>query len=69
MPEIAEFLNVDSLEYLSLDNLVTAIDAPGAGFCTACLTGQYPVPVPVRLASAGTGRGRARIRHRLRWAP
>src|SRR3984957_20235386 len=57
VPEIAEYLNVDSLEYLSLDNLVPAIDAPGAGFFTACLTGDYPVPVPVRLASAGTGRG------------
>jgi amidophosphoribosyltransferase len=57
VPEIAEFLNVDSLEYLSLDNLVSAIDAPGAGFCTACLTGEYPVPVPVRLAAVGTGRG------------
>ena len=45
--EIAEFLNVDSLEYLSLEHLVTAIGAPGAGFCTACLTGDYPVPVSV----------------------
>ena len=45
--EIEAFLNVDSLAYLSLENLVAAIDAPGAGFCTACLTGVYPVPVPV----------------------
>ena len=45
--EIAEYLGVDSLAYLSLENLVTAIDAPGAGFCTACLTGEYPVPVPL----------------------
>jgi amidophosphoribosyltransferase len=43
--EIAQYLNVDSLEYLSLENLVQAIDAPGAGFCDACLTGSYPVPV------------------------
>ena len=56
VPEIAEFLNVDSLEYLSLDNLVAAIDAPGAGFCSACLTGVYPVPVPVRLAAARSSR-------------
>jgi len=35
------------LEYLSLEHLVTAIGAPGAGFCTACLTGDYPVPVSV----------------------
>ena len=44
--ELERFLGVDSLEYLTLENLVAAIDAPGAGFCTACLTGEYPVPVP-----------------------
>jgi amidophosphoribosyltransferase len=48
--EIIEFLDVDSLEYLTLDHLVTAIDAPGAGFCNACLTGIYPVPVPVEFS-------------------
>ncbi|MGO9028960.1 MAG: amidophosphoribosyltransferase [Acidimicrobiales bacterium] len=53
--EIAEFLDVDSLEYLTLDNLKTAIDAPGAGFCDACLTGVYPVPVPVPVALRTTG--------------
>jgi amidophosphoribosyltransferase len=47
--EIQEFLGVDSLAYLALDRLVEAIDAPGAGFCTACLTGEYPVDVPVTL--------------------
>ena len=47
LDEIVEFLDVDSLEYLSLDHLVQAIDAPGAGFCDACLTGDYPVPVQV----------------------
>jgi amidophosphoribosyltransferase len=45
--EIAEYLDVDSIEYLTLDHLVEAIDVPGAGFCDACLTGNYPVPVPV----------------------
>jgi amidophosphoribosyltransferase len=55
--EIAAYLNVDSLAYLSLDNLVAAIDAPDAGFCTACLTGVYPVPVPVRLARTGGHHG------------
>jgi amidophosphoribosyltransferase len=59
--EIVEFLDVDSLEYLTLDHLVTAIDAPGAGFCDACLTGNYPVPVPVefsqRTALSGAASG------------
>jgi amidophosphoribosyltransferase len=55
--EVAAFLNVDSLAYLSLANLVAAIDRPGEGFCAACLTGDYPVPVPVELAAAGSARG------------
>jgi amidophosphoribosyltransferase len=50
LDEIVDFLDVDSLEYLSLDHLVQAIDAPGAGFCDACLTGNYPIPVPVQLS-------------------
>jgi len=33
---------------------VQAIDAPGAGFCDACLTGNYPVPVPVQFAERAT---------------
>ena len=47
--EIREFLGVDTLAYLSLENMLRAIEAPGAGFCTACLTGDYPVDVPVSL--------------------
>jgi amidophosphoribosyltransferase len=47
--EIREYLNVDSLAYVSLDRLKTATGAAGAGFCDACFTGSYPVPVPVTL--------------------
>ena len=47
--EIQDFLGVESLAYLDLDLLLAAIDAPGAGFCTACLSGEYPVEVPVSL--------------------
>ncbi len=46
---IREYLNADSLSYLSLDRLVTATGAPGAGFCDACFTGHYPVEVPLTL--------------------
>jgi amidophosphoribosyltransferase len=53
--EIAAYLGVDTLEYLTLEHLVEAIDAPGAGFCDACLTGHYPVPVPARRAPTGVG--------------
>lgn len=47
--EIREYLNVDTLTYLSLEGLTGATGAVGAGFCDACLTGVYPVDVPVEL--------------------
>jgi amidophosphoribosyltransferase len=47
--EIRQFLNVDTLHYLSLDRLVEATGAVGAGFCDACFTGRYPVEVPITL--------------------
>jgi amidophosphoribosyltransferase len=50
--EIRVYLGVDTLSYLSLDGLLTAVGAPGAGFCNACLTGEYPVAIP---ADAGKG--------------
>jgi amidophosphoribosyltransferase len=48
--EIREYLNVDSLAYLSLDRLIEATGAVGAGFCDACLTGDYPVEIPLTLS-------------------
>ena len=46
MEEIRDYLGVNSIAYLELDRLVSATGAPGAGFCTACLDGQYPVEIP-----------------------
>ena len=47
--EIREYLGADSIAYLSEDRLVEATGAAGAGFCRACLSGDYPVEVPVAL--------------------
>jgi len=44
--EIRDYLGVDSLAYLELDRLTTATGASAESFCTACLSGIYPVPVP-----------------------
>jgi amidophosphoribosyltransferase len=44
--EIRDFLGVDSLAYLDLDRLTMATGASPDSFCTACLSGIYPVPVP-----------------------
>ena len=46
MQEIRDYLGVDSIAYLELDRLIDATEAPGAGYCTACLDGQYPVEIP-----------------------
>ncbi len=48
--EIRDYVGADSLAYLSLEALEGSIGVPGAGFCTACLTGDYPVAVPVSLS-------------------
>lgn len=47
--EIRDYLGVDTLAYLSLDRLLAATGAVGAGFCDACLTGDYPVDIPESL--------------------
>ncbi|MGE5333282.1 MAG: amidophosphoribosyltransferase [Nitrososphaerota archaeon] len=42
---IAREVGADSVYYLTLEGLVTAIDLPRSTFCTGCFTGNYPVPV------------------------
>jgi amidophosphoribosyltransferase len=43
--EVAEFIEVDSLEFLSLEGMLSVMKG-GRGFCHACFTGDYPVAVP-----------------------
>jgi amidophosphoribosyltransferase len=50
--EIRAYLNVDTLAYLSIDRLIAATGAVGAGFCDACLTGSYPVAIPMGLGKS-----------------
>ena len=54
--EIREYLGVDSIAYLGLDRLVEATGTPGSGFCTACLTGEYPVEIPATIGREVLGR-------------
>ncbi|MCU1497978.1 MAG: amidophosphoribosyltransferase [Acidimicrobiales bacterium] len=48
--EIRDYLNVDSLAFITLDRLIASTGTSGAGFCDACFTGDYPVAVPVSLS-------------------
>jgi amidophosphoribosyltransferase len=43
---IRDFLGADSLAYLSIGGVLTALDLPRERFCFACFDGRYPVPVP-----------------------
>jgi amidophosphoribosyltransferase len=42
--EIRDYLNADSLGYLSQDGMVAATGLPKNSFCMACYDGDYPVP-------------------------
>jgi amidophosphoribosyltransferase len=44
--EIRDHVGADSLGYLSLQGLLDATGVADAGFCTACLSGDYPTQVP-----------------------
>jgi amidophosphoribosyltransferase len=44
--EIAKYLGVDSLEYLSLEQMLNAMPKNnGQDYCTACFSGDYPVSI------------------------
>jgi amidophosphoribosyltransferase len=43
LDEIRNYLNADSLGYLSQDGLVKATGLPSSAFCMACYDGRYPV--------------------------
>ena len=46
LDEIREFLEADSVGYLSLEGLLSAVNTERRSYCTSCYTGVYPVPFP-----------------------
>jgi amidophosphoribosyltransferase len=46
LEEIREFLQADSIAYLSLEGLLGTVGAERKSYCSSCYTGNYPVPVP-----------------------
>lgn len=49
VPSICEYIEADSLGYLSVEQLIQAIGLPRETFCLACFNGDYPVPVQLEL--------------------
>ncbi|MBN2123137.1 MAG: amidophosphoribosyltransferase [Deltaproteobacteria bacterium] len=50
VPEIRDFIGLDSLGYLGIENLVKATHIPREDLCLACFDGKYPVPIDERFS-------------------
>jgi amidophosphoribosyltransferase len=48
--QIAKYLGLDSLEYLSIEGMLKSMTQAGNDFCTACFSGDYPVKLPKKLS-------------------
>ena len=46
LEEVRRYLAADSLAYLSLDGMLSAVGEQRASYCTSCYTGLYPVAFP-----------------------
>jgi amidophosphoribosyltransferase len=46
LPEIREFLEADSVAYVSLEGLMSAVGSDRGSYCSSCYTGVYPVAIP-----------------------
>jgi amidophosphoribosyltransferase len=46
LDEIRDFLEADSVAYLSLEGLLSTVQSEQGNYCRSCYTGQYPVEFP-----------------------
>ena len=47
--EIKDYIDCDSLGYLSVENLLEVVNTDSGGFCDACFTGNYPIPIQLEM--------------------
>ena len=46
LDQVRDFIEADTLAYLSLEGLLRAVKPAGGSYCTSCYTGRYPVAIP-----------------------
>jgi amidophosphoribosyltransferase len=63
LEEIREFIEVDSLAYLSLDGMLAASTVPDVDACTACWTGHYKLPIDQPVSKLGFERDQLQMFH------
>ncbi|MHC4394591.1 MAG: amidophosphoribosyltransferase [Planctomycetota bacterium] len=49
LEQIKEFLEVDSVGYMSLEGLLSCATLPAGHYCTACWNGRYRIPVDIAM--------------------
>ncbi|MFB0555593.1 MAG: amidophosphoribosyltransferase [Phycisphaerae bacterium] len=61
LEQIREFLEVDSVGYMSLEGLLSCAKLPADHYCTACWNGKYPIPVDIAVNKFALERYQMRI--------
>jgi amidophosphoribosyltransferase len=59
--QIRQFLEVDSLAYLSLEGMQACLKLPAEQYCTACWSGVYKIPIDQPLSKLGFERDQLRM--------
>jgi amidophosphoribosyltransferase len=59
--QIRQFLEVDSLAYLSIDGMLSCLNGQKRDYCTACWSGQYKVPVEEQVSKFSFERDQLRM--------
>lgn len=49
VPQITEYIDADSLHYISMEGMFTAMKTDDAVYCAACFSGDYPAGVEAKL--------------------
>jgi len=61
VPEIAEYLGVDSLHFLSLDGMLSCVSRPKDHYCTACWSGEYRMDIEHPITKLGLERNQLKM--------
>lgn len=61
LEQIKEFLEVDSIGYMSLEGLLSCVSQPPQHYCTACWNGKYPIPVDIAVSKFAMERYQMRM--------
>ena len=59
--EIRDYLEIDSLAYLSLDGMLSCVKSPPDHYCTACWSGNYRIPVDRAVSKYASERFQPRL--------